>query len=88
MNFSNRLVDPDNELEIISYGINQILFWIRAPSTSSYACCWAFTTSHISLLFVDETNTKNSEKKSQTENIYQSHVFRCNNEDAVSIFIF
>lgn len=71
--FSLRLLDPSSELEIISYRISDVLFCTRAPSTSPLPCCWAFTTSHASTLG----------NQSTSEIVYQSQVFRCNNEDAV-----
>lgn len=71
-------------MEIISYRVSQILFCARGPSNDPLSCCWAFTTSRPSTI----TNQENSLEKSQHEVLYQCHVFRCENQDAVSYFRF
>jgi len=78
-----RLLDPENEMEIISYRVSQILFCARGPSNDPLSYCWAFTTLRSSTTI----NQQNSSEKSQHEVLYQCHVFRCENQDAVS-FIF
>lgn len=80
------LLDPQSELEIISYRISQILFCARGPSNSPLACCWAFTTSRMSTSTNGQIqqNTNNGENgKVQQELLYQCQVFRCDNQEAV-----
>lgn len=77
-----RLLEPESELEIISYRVSQILFCARGPSNSPLSNCWAFTTSRPST----GINSQNSLEKSQIEILYQCQVFRCENQDAVSHF--
>jgi hypothetical protein len=79
-----RLLDPESELEIISYRVSQILFCARGPSNSPLSNCWAFTTSRPST----GINPQNSLEKLQHEVLYQCQVFRCENQDAVSHFHF
>jgi len=76
-----RLLDPQTELEIISYRISQILFCARGPSNSPLSCCWAFTTSRPS------TGRKDSNASQQNpgeqELLYQCQVFRCDIQEAI-----
>ncbi|CAF1048306.1 unnamed protein product [Rotaria sordida] len=87
-----RLLDPQTELEIISYRISQILFCARGPSNTPLARCWAFTTSRISTLTSTSTstnvqsqqNSNNDEiERKQQELVYQCQVFRCDMQDAI-----
>lgn len=76
------LLDPQTELEIISYRISQILFCARGPSNSPLACCWAFTTSRPST----STNAAKSpiqQSPAEQELLYQCQVFRCDIQEAV-----
>jgi hypothetical protein len=82
-----RLLDPQNENEIISYPVSHILFCARGPSTTPSSCCWAFTTSRPSTL-PNQQNEKTPIGKSQHEVLYQCLVFRCENQDAVNLYIF
>lgn len=75
-----RLLDPQTETEIISYRVSQILFCARGPSSTPLACCWAFTASRPS---VSSSKTEQIGKSPQ-EILYQCHVFRCENQDAVN----
>ena len=85
-----RLLDPQSELEIISYRISQILFCARGPSNSSLACCWAFTTSRVSTSTNSAQFQQNGNNgqigKVQQELLYQCQVFRCDNQEAVRRF--
>ena len=83
---SVRLVDPDSEMEIISYRVGQILFCSRGPLNSPLSCCWAFTTSHASTSSV-ESAEKSQLTPSKQDLFYQSQVFRCDNPDAVSLVL-
>ena len=75
---SFRLLDPQTEVEIISYRVSQILFCARGPSNTPLACCWAFTTSRLSTT-VQQDGSNNSQ-----ELLYQCQVFRCDLQEAVS----
>lgn len=81
------LLDPQSELEIISYRISQILFCARGPSNSPLACCWAFTTSRVSTSTNSAQFQQNGNNgqigKVQQELLYQCQVFRCDNQEAV-----
>jgi hypothetical protein len=66
-----RLIDPESEIEILSYRVRQILFCTRDSAESSISCCWSFISCH-------------SSNSSSAETLYHSHVFRCSNQDAVS----
>jgi hypothetical protein len=79
-----RLLDPQNEIEIISYRVMQILFCARGPSNTRLSCCWAFTTSRPSTLI----NEQNPIEKPSNEFLYQAQVFRCENQDAVCHLFF
>ncbi len=79
-----RLLDPESESEIISYRVSQILFCARGPTNSPLSNCWAFTTSRASTT----VNPPNSLEKYQQEVLYQCQVFRCENQDAVSLVFF
>jgi len=81
-NFS--LLDPESEMEIISYRVSQILFCARGPTNTPLSYCWAFTTSRPSTMI----NQQNSLEKSPNEVLYQCQVFRCENQDAVRPFLF
>ncbi len=72
-------------MEIISYRVCQILFCARGPSIGPLSYCWAFTTSRPSTTTI---NQQNSSEKFQHEVLYQCHVFRCENQDAVCFFFF
>ena len=74
------LLDPESEMEIMSYRVCQILFCARGPSNSPLSYCWAFTTSRPSTVITP--------KKSSEEALYQCQVFRCENQDAVRYFSF
>ncbi|CAF1287473.1 unnamed protein product [Adineta steineri] len=77
-----RLLDPQTELEIISYRISQILFCARGPSNTPLACCWAFTTSRMSTT-TNSSIQQNENGKVQQELLYQCQVFRCDIQDAI-----
>jgi hypothetical protein len=66
-------------MEIISYRVSQILFCARGPENSPLSCCWAFTTSRPSTVI--------NQENSPHEVLYQCQVFRCENQDAVSLFV-
>ncbi|CAF0906762.1 unnamed protein product [Rotaria sordida] len=72
-----RLLDPQSEVEIMSYRVSQILFCARGPSNSPLACCWAFTASRPSIL------TNEQSGKNPNEILYQCQIFRCENQDAI-----
>jgi hypothetical protein len=82
-----RLLDPQTELEIISYRIPQILFCARGLSNSPLACCWAFTTSRVTTSTnsgQSQPNGNNGENgKVQQELLYQCQVFRCDNQETI-----
>ena len=73
-------------MEIISYGVGQILFCSRGPLNSPLSCCWAFTTSHASTSSA-QTAEKSQLNPSKQDLFYQSQVFRCDNPDAVSLVL-
>ncbi|CAF3473913.1 unnamed protein product [Rotaria socialis] len=77
-----RLLDPQSEIEIMSYRVSQILFCARGPSNTPLACCWAFTASRPSIS-VNEQNEKGSIGKNLNEILYQCQIFRCENQDAI-----
>ena len=79
-----RLLDPQTELEIISYRVPQILFCARGPPNTPLACCWAFTTSRVTTSTVQPTSHPNDIGKVQQELLYQCQVFRCDIPEAVS----
>lgn len=66
-----RLIDPTNDSEIANYKIHRILFCARGPNESNEKKCFAFTCSH---------------GDSADNAIFQCHVFRCEIQEAVSIF--
>ncbi|CAF4268820.1 unnamed protein product, partial [Rotaria sp. Silwood2] len=81
-----RLLDPQTELEIISYRVSQILFCARGPPNTLLARCWAFTTSRLSTLTNAQCqqNSNNDEvARPQQELLYQCQVFRCDNQEAI-----
>ncbi|CAF1416598.1 unnamed protein product [Rotaria sp. Silwood1] len=81
-----RLLDPQTELEIISYRVSQILFCARGPLNTPLARCWAFTTSRLSTLTNAQLqqNVNNGEiGRPQQELVYQCQVFRCDNQEAI-----
>lgn len=78
------LLDPQTELEIVSYRISQILFCARGPSNTSLSCCWAFTTSRMSTSTTNGSAPSNENGKGQQELLYQCQVFRCDIQEAVS----
>lgn len=80
-------MDPQNETEIMSYRVSQILFCARGPSNSPLACCWAFTASRPSIV-TNELNGKTPIGRNPHEILYQSQIFRCDNQDAVNSFCF
>ena len=65
-----RLLDPSTNSEISYYKIHCILFCARGPADSPESSCFAFTCSH---------------GKSPDQAIFQCHVFRCDNHEAVSV---
>ncbi|CAF3839038.1 unnamed protein product [Rotaria magnacalcarata] len=77
-----RLLDPQSEIEIMSYRVSQILFCARGPSNTPLACCWAFTASRPSIS-MNEQNEKSSIGKNLNEILYQCQIFRCENQDAI-----
>lgn len=77
-----RLLDPQTELEIISYRVSQILFCARGPTNTPLACCWAFTTSRVSTS-TNGSDQQNENGKPQEQLLYQCQVFRCDNQEAV-----
>ena len=79
-----RLLDPQTELEIISYRVPQILFCARGPPNTPLSCCWAFTTSRVTTSTVQPTSHPNDVGKVQQELLYQCQVFRCDIPEAVS----
>ncbi|KAK3087405.1 hypothetical protein FSP39_005477 [Pinctada imbricata] len=68
-----RLLDPENETEISSYKIHQILFCARGPSDSEEKMCFAFTCGH---------------GESPDSAIFQCHVFRCQIQEAVAKILY
>jgi hypothetical protein len=82
-----RLLDPQSELEIISYRISQILFCARGPPNTPLACCWAFTTSRVTTS-TNGSYAQNENGKEQQELLYQCQVFRCDIQEAVRIDVF
>ncbi|UJR10785.1 hypothetical protein I4U23_014972 [Adineta vaga] len=77
-----RLLDPQTELEIISYRISQILFCSRGPTNTPLACCWAFTTSRV-LTSTNSSMPVDENGKPQQEVLYQCQIFRCDMQDAI-----
>ncbi len=86
--FFHRLLDPQTELEIISYRISQILFCARGPTNTPLACCWAFTTSRVSTSTNGQYQQNGENGKIQQELLYQCQVFRCDNQEAVRILFY